>query len=254
MASSWMIFVAGVCGVLLACTRCQSLELDKEGITSVLNDFMQLLWDEDAKLTGGGDSTDAPLGRKMRRLQQIDFGDIDADDIFEDFFDDFDIAASLSDFVDGLLTTPVLDFVANLPQNQEEAEAMVRAQYNEYCSDEEKMNGETVGDTCKSWVTKLELAPGECTVVDRLSQRFECEPPMLVYTRSAPTCTNRHKTAAEFVSKECKIAKSKGIAKEVVLGGGQFDVRLKLGRQNVDILSNLDLSDLADILDISDLF
>lgn len=77
---------------------------------------------------------------------------------------------------------------------------------------------------------------------------------MLVYTRTPPTCISRHTEPAEFISKECKVAKAKGVGKDLVLGGGKFDVRLKLGLQDVDILSTLDLSDIADILDIGSLF
>lgn len=91
-------------------------------------------------------------------------------------------------------------------------------------------------------------------LVNRMNQEFACEPPMLVYTRTPPTCASRHIEPAEFISKECKIAQAKGVGKELVLGGGQFDVRLKLGIQDVDIISTLDLSDLADILDVGDLF
>lgn len=138
-------------------------ELNGDNLREVLEDFLSLLIDEDAKM--GGD--DGSVGRQGgRRLQQF-FGDLDADEIFDDFLEDFELAASLSDFVDGLLTNPVADFAAKLPQSQEEAEAMIRAQYNEYCSDVQKSGGGKVGDSCQSWVAKLELTPGKCDVVNR---------------------------------------------------------------------------------------
>lgn len=102
-----------------------------------------------------------------RRLQQLDFGDIDVEDLFTDLVDDLDIAVNLSEFVDGLLSTPLLDFAARLPQSQEEAEALVRAQYNEFCSSEVKVDGGKVGDSCQSWVVKFDLLPGTCEIVNR---------------------------------------------------------------------------------------
>lgn len=67
-------------------------------------------------------------------------------------------------------------------------------------------------------------------------------------------CLSRHTKPAEYTSKECKITKAKGVGKEMVVGGGQFDVRLKLGLQDVDIISNLDLSDIAQLFDLGGLF
>eukprot|EP00803_Ostreobium_quekettii_P003833 evm.model.scf_404.5 EVM.evm.TU.scf_404.5 scf_404:72476-72915(-) len=116
-------------------------ELNGEAFGAVLADFFDSLAGEAA---GPG----KPAGG--RRLTQFDG--------FDNFLRDFDLSLSLSEFLDGLLRNPGLDFAAG-PLTQERVEEVIREKYDEYCGDAIKQDGREARKNCTGPSLTLELLP-----------------------------------------------------------------------------------------------
>lgn len=245
---------ATICVLLLlsiASSIAIEMDLTAENVRSVLSDFANELSKVQSEALDDG-------GRR-RSLLSIK-------DAFTDspFLDNFDLDVSLSDFIDGVLQTPIFDFVSEIPQSEAGWEEEIKSKYKEFCNEPEKESGEILLESCEGPEITFELVPGVCTVIDRYDRsiksvfsidnvfrvhhKFECEPPRLEYKRTGPVCTSSFREAAHFIDKECKFVQQLGEEKELILGGGTHDTSLRFGKQNLDAEQGFDVSEIKDVI------
>jgi len=121
------------------------MELTQDSLKSVFNDFADVL-------SSAQSDTISKDGRR-RNLLLLDNG-FETDPFLEDF--DFEVA--LSDFLDGVLQTPIVDFFSPLPQSQDQWEGIIKEKYNDFCSDPQKESGSFLLQSCSGPEITLESA------------------------------------------------------------------------------------------------
>ena len=130
------------------------MEMTAENVRNVIQDFAH-------ELTKLQDETLKPEGRQRALLTIKDA--FDSINVPTDF--DFDV--DLSDFINGILTTPIFDFVSELPENEEGWEKEIKEKYKQFCTDPEKDEGDILLQACQGHEISFELVPGKCEVVDK---------------------------------------------------------------------------------------
>eukprot|EP00210_Caulerpa_lentillifera_P002027 g1942.t1 len=212
------------------------MDLTEENVRLLFGDFAEVLSNAQSNALEKD-------SRRRRNLLLLDNGfEVDP------FLEDFDLEVALSDFLDGVLQTPVLDFFTASPQSQEQWEGILKEKYNDFCSDVQKERGRSLLESCTGLEITLELVPGICQVIDREHNKFDCQPPRLEYTRKGPVCTNSFREPAKFVDKECKFVQQVGVEKELILGGGSLDTLFTFGRQNTEITPEFDFEEFTDVI------
>ncbi len=107
-----------------------------------------------------------------------------------------------------------------------------------FCAKEIIVPTEKIPTTCVGPIVSLVLRPKTC-VLNAVKKELVCDPAKLVLVKTPGECTFKHKSAFEYVGKQCRIVSTIGLSKDVVIGGGEFSIEFEKTKATVNTSSRL---------------